>query len=389
MIKQYQILTSLSCNLRCTYCYETFTEEVNSLDDCKLYIKSMFSRDSEYHRKAEDKTVIIDYIGGEPFLHPKLLMGIMDYCEEIKSEYNINTVIHSFSTNGTLLSNPKCREILEKYKCQIFLGVSIDGTKEKHDKHRLTINGTGSYDNAVKGLEIARKIGVHHIHIKSTFTLETISMYFESFKNLIALKPNSLYMNFAFEEKITPQHGIHIALEMMNSMEYFFSLPSEKRDISLNLLLEDNVVISQYNPMKKEVISPLYENRCGTSTYMNCLGFNRKLYGCNRFVSMAKPGMKLGILQDDGSILHTNKSLKREISLAYKSLPDWCNSCRHNKACSDCVAISYDEGLSPEDMYKQQRQCGFTKAKELVKVWIKQLQLRIENEKISKSTDNQ
>lgn len=373
MFKQYQILTSLSCNLRCTYCYESFNDRVNTLEDCKLFLKAMFARDSNYHKLQSNRTVIIDYIGGEPFLHPDLLEGIMDYCETIKKDYYIDFVYHSISTNGTLLKNPKCKRLLNKYKNQIGLGISIDGTKEKHNLHRLTINGLGSYDNAVLGLKVAKEIGVSYTHLKATFTRKTIPLYFDSFKNLVTLKPDSLHMNFAFEEIITEQDGIHIALEMMNSMEWLLSLPKKDR-VNIYMYLENGEVLSMYNPIVEERIKPLDRNRCGTANEMSCLGFDRKLYGCNRFVSMSRPGMELGILKDDGTIENINQQLSSEIKSAYKSLPSWCNSCRHNTSCSDCVAISYDEGLPPSEMYKQSRQCGFTKAKELVKIWVKRVQ---------------
>lgn len=191
-MKEYQILTSLSCNLRCTYCYEEFNDRVNELEDCKLYIKGLFDRDKNYHKFAEDKRVTLDFIGGEPFLHPDLLRGIFEYSTEIKDEYNISEVLFSISTNGTLLSTPKAKKLLEDWGKRMNLGISLDGTKEKHDLHRLTINGMGSYDSALKGYLTAREVGVRWINFKSTFTKETIGQYFESFKSLIALKPNGI-----------------------------------------------------------------------------------------------------------------------------------------------------------------------------------------------------
>lgn len=335
----------------------------------------MFSRDSEYHKNNTDKTVIIDYIGGEPLLHPKLLRGIFEYCEEIKSDYNIDTVLHSISTNGTLIDSPKCIELIRDFKNQVLLGISVDGTKEKHDKHRLTISGSGSYDSVINGVRVAKEIGVRHLNFKATFTKATIGLYFDSFKNLVSLGPDSFHMNFAFEEVIDEFSGIQIALEMMNCLEFYFTLPKKDRP-DVSMFLENNEVLASYNPMRGESVSKLTENRCGTAGEMSCLGFNRKLYGCNRFVSMSRPGMELGMLNDDASITHINQELKSNILGAFKSLPKFCTTCRHNRKCADCVAVSYDEGISPDELYSQRRQCGFTKAKELVRVWSKELMIR-------------
>ncbi len=64
-------------------------------------------------------------------------------------------VVFSIQTNGTLF-NKKNLEILKKNEVRI--GISIDGSKEKHDKYRVYHNGNGSYDDILKGLNLVRNI---------------------------------------------------------------------------------------------------------------------------------------------------------------------------------------------------------------------------------------
>lgn len=63
------------CSLACTYCYQHDKTPLKmSLDTAKKYLDALI--------ESYDKThfaVILDFIGGEPFLEPQLIRDIVDY----------------------------------------------------------------------------------------------------------------------------------------------------------------------------------------------------------------------------------------------------------------------------------------------------------------------
>jgi len=61
---------------------------------------------------------------------------------------------HSFQTNGTLLNDKWC-EFIERH--QVEVGLSIDGPAHIHDHHRKTRKGEGTFDTAMKGLEVLKR----------------------------------------------------------------------------------------------------------------------------------------------------------------------------------------------------------------------------------------
>ena len=74
MDRTYQILTNLSCNLACTYCYEHKVNKNNNAQDIVDFLHACFDRDKDL---PKTEGAIIDIIGGEPFMQPKLLLTLL------------------------------------------------------------------------------------------------------------------------------------------------------------------------------------------------------------------------------------------------------------------------------------------------------------------------
>ncbi|HWT98070.1 MAG TPA: radical SAM protein, partial [Terriglobales bacterium] len=60
------------------------------------------------------------------------------------------TISHGFQTNGTLISDRWIEFIL---KSDVKIGVSIDGPRDLHDRHRRYRNGRGSFDPCLAGIQ--------------------------------------------------------------------------------------------------------------------------------------------------------------------------------------------------------------------------------------------
>lgn len=140
------------CNLSCEYCYTAkigAPVKLKHMDTETLRATiDFFCRDKKY----------VEFIwhGGEP-----LLAGIDFYHEVVECQQhwlnNGAKVVNFVQTNATLVTE-EWAQFFSKHK--FLAGVSIDGPKEIHDQNRHYYSGRGSYEEAMRGIELLRKAGV-------------------------------------------------------------------------------------------------------------------------------------------------------------------------------------------------------------------------------------
>ncbi len=146
-----------ACSLSCSYCYQINkgTRRMR-FETAKKLIDMLLSGDERLGGYVDVSTspgIIIEFIGGEPFLEVKLIEQICDYFTEqaIKLCHPWATM-HMFSicSNGVAYFDPDVQHFLNKYGSRLSFSVTIDGNKELHDACRVFPDGkTGSYDLAV------------------------------------------------------------------------------------------------------------------------------------------------------------------------------------------------------------------------------------------------
>lgn len=296
----------------------------------------------------------------------------MDHCENRYQEWGYKNLIFSLSTNGSLLHKPKQLALLKKYSSYMHLGVSIDGDKEKHDRHRLTVGGKGSFDDVQKGMVAAMTyVNRNRLSVKATFTKDTISEFARSIKYLFSEYGNNVYTitaNFNFEERFDVYDSALIANEQFEVIKYIQSNDFFAEYTFISNKDGNKQSINLFPPYRKEIVTPKEHNHCGSCTHMRSLGYNNEVYGCNRFSTMKRDAVALGKIED-GKFIDYENPLIEKVSNAYKEVPPWCQSCRFNNVCSDCVAVAVDEGINFHDYYRQNRMCGFTKASALTRLY--------------------
>ena len=106
--------------------------------------------------------VVLDFIGGEPLLEIELIDKIIDYF--ILSTYKKKSKWFGkfrimLQSNGVLVDSPAVQHFLKKNKNMVSLGITIDGTKAKHDLQRIFPDGKGSYAIVEKNYKMAVEQG--------------------------------------------------------------------------------------------------------------------------------------------------------------------------------------------------------------------------------------
>jgi radical SAM protein with 4Fe4S-binding SPASM domain len=357
--KTIQILTNLDCNLDCDYCYENKKDLVNDIEDIKNYINIELDKIS----REDNIYLIIELIGGESLMHVELLEEIISYMESLRNKHNIENISYSISSNGTLIgTSSKVQRFIQKYKDIINIAISIDGLKDTHDKHRIYKNtGKGTYDDVIRGLDWLKenRFPMCKVGLKATYTHETIRRLFESIKYLMSLGCyNDIGSNPVFEEHWNTKEDSDIILsQIIKVIDYVFDT---------NIVNESKIL---YHILGKLDLSNfgynfVHENKnwCGSCTQMICIGFDKKVYGCNRFCTSGNDDLKIGYLTDDG-IEVTNQKLIDEVSIQYSLYPDECGECDLHSQCASCAAIAYEVNPNdPKQYIDRKNMCGWTHA---------------------------
>ncbi len=129
------------CNLRCMHCYahaknREFENEL-SLEEGKQLLDDL----------SQFGCPVVLFSGGEPLMHPNLV-ELTSYAVE----KGMRAVI---STNGTLITRQIAKEL--KAIGLSYVGISLDGMEEIHDKFRGV---KGAFKAALDGVENAQKEGI-------------------------------------------------------------------------------------------------------------------------------------------------------------------------------------------------------------------------------------
>jgi 12,18-didecarboxysiroheme deacetylase len=129
------------CNLKCVHCYAQALDEQGrdeiSTEQGKAIIDDL----------AEFGSPVMLFSGGEPLVRKDLV--------EL-AHHAVNRGMRAvISTNGTLISKEKARELKEVGLS--YVGISLDGGPEVHDKFRGV---SGSFDRAMQGIENCQAEGL-------------------------------------------------------------------------------------------------------------------------------------------------------------------------------------------------------------------------------------
>jgi len=339
------------CNLRCKYCYECNKrprtlplEYGEKFIDLLLRDKKALTIILGDLRDSLPSNVILDFIGGDALMHPKL-------CDDILSYFSFQSVLlrhpwanrwrASISTNGTLFGKPGVKDFLEKWKGCISLGVSIDGCPEIHDKNRVTVSGKGSMNLIMKEWDWYTKyVSKELLSTKATCNRDSILYLYKSLKFMHEdLGINQINMNFIFED--------------MDLTEKDYKELDKQYEKCVEYILEhhDDLYVSMFDLNRMALSSPMKDKDkgwCGSGS-MPCLSVNGHIYPCFRFCPVSTKILKkeTNTGYSVGNIWNGWTNLVRFTEIQNctreKISPPKCFDCNVESGCSWCIAGGFSE----------------------------------------------
>lgn len=143
------------CDIACTYCYvyehvdQSWRSRPLSLADDT--IDRIAWRIGEHARAHRLDSVRVVLHGGEPLLAGRARISRM--ASRLRSELPPSTSLDlRLQTNGVLLADDEalCRLLVDE---GITVGISLDGDRVANDRHRLTRNGSSTFDQVVRAAQ--------------------------------------------------------------------------------------------------------------------------------------------------------------------------------------------------------------------------------------------
>jgi uncharacterized protein len=198
--KSVTFIVTKDCQLACKYCYLVGKNEKErmSFDIAKKAIDYLLDNRDLFN----EKSVIWDFIGGEPFMEIDLIDQMCDYIKIQLYEKNhpwFNSYRFSFSTTGINYHEEKVQRYIEKNREHLSIGISIDGTQMKHDLNRVYKNGKGSYNDVVRNVPLWLA-QFPHGGTKVTIASPDIPYIKKSVLHLYSLGIKEVNINCVFED---------------------------------------------------------------------------------------------------------------------------------------------------------------------------------------------
>lgn len=143
---------SSACNLNCAYCFYADAAKARTVPDSGVMSRTVSHALIEKAASAGGASFLFQ--GGEP-----LLAGL-DFFRDFAAQADGALgpgVQYAIQTNGTLLDEAWCRFFRER---RFLVGLSLDGTRECHDRFRRDGAGNGTYDRALSAARLLERSGV-------------------------------------------------------------------------------------------------------------------------------------------------------------------------------------------------------------------------------------
>lgn len=342
-VKTITLQVTEDCCLNCTYCYQhNKSKKVMTFDVAKKAIDDILERSDkvkDYVDSYGTAGVIIDFIGGEPFMAIDLIDQITEYFIKRLIELNHpwrDRFRFSVCSNGVLYFTPKVQEWFKKYNQFISFNVSIDGNKELHDACRVFSDGSGSYDIAMSAVRHYVDVLGGHMGCKMTLAPENIEYTYDAVISLIENGYDHINLNCVYEEGWQVEHA-----------KILYSKLKQTADYLIEHDLVETLPISIFNKQHgHETLSD--RNWCGGTGLMLAVDPEGNYFPCLRYMgsSLSKDREPYSIGHIDCGIGKDSISAERLHCLncitKTSQSPEKCMTCPISSGCGWCSAYNYD-----------------------------------------------
>lgn len=335
--KNITFIVTKDCQLACKYCYLVGKNEKERMSWPVAKAAIDYILDHEDDPNFRQESVIWDFIGGEPFLEIDLIDKICDYLKTEMFRRNhhwFNSYRFSFSTNGINYDSDKVQRFVTKNRDHLSIGITIDGTRRKHDLNRIWKGDgpeRGSYADVVRNIPLWLS-QFSNAGTKVTISTADIPYIKESVLHLYNLGIHEVNINVVFEDVWKAGDDLLFEQQLTELADQII----EKRYF-------ENYACSFFNDTIGRPLDPELENQnwCGAGMMM-AIDAAGNFYPCTRFAAYSLRSKKPIIIGNIRDGIDDNK-LRPFLTLDRTTQsPQKCLDCEVASGCAWCQGENYD-----------------------------------------------
>lgn len=331
--KTITFIVTKDCQLACKYCYLIGKNENErmSFDTAKAVVDYVLDNRDFFN----EESVIWEFIGGEPFIEIDLIDKICDYIKVqmfVKNHHWFNSYRFNFATNGINYHTKKVQDFIKKNWTHLSIGITIDGTRKKHDLNRVyKKSGKGSYDDVVANIPLWLE-QFPTGGTKVTISSADIPYIRESVLHLYSLGIHEVNINVVYED--VWKEGDDIIFE-----EQLIKLADDIIDNNYY----NNYVCSFYSESIGKPMNIDADNRnwCGAGRMLS-IDAGGNFYPCTRFAQYSlrtKNARTIGNIKDG---IDRNKVRPFFVLDRIVQSSNECVNCEVASGCGWCQGENYD-----------------------------------------------
>ena len=352
--KTITFIVTKDCQLACKYCYLVGknTSERMSFETARSAIDYILTNQDLF----SENSVCWEFIGGEPFIEMDLIDKICDYIKMEMFRLNhpwFNSYRFNFATNGINYHTSKVQQYIKKNYNHLSIGITIDGTRKKHDLNRIYKNsGAGSYCDVVRNIPLWLS-QFPNSATKVTISSQDIPYIKESVIHLFDLGIYEVDINCVFEN--VWKEGDEILFE---------SQLRQLADSIIDKNYYENYVCSFFSEDIGKPMHNILDNRnwCGAGRMLS-IDANGIFYPCTRFAQYSLREKKTWTIGNIEEGIDKNK-LRPFLTLdRCTQSKQECIDCEVASGCAWCQGENYDAAETSTAYQRSVAICKMHKAR--------------------------
>lgn len=296
---------TLDCNFKCWYCYENHQKD----SELSINVLSRIEKHLNNSLISPIKTFILSFFGGEPLLKfNNVCKPLILFADSICKKRDIKLWVHL--TSNSYLLTPEIADFLSAYTCTF--QITLDGSREFHDKVRFPSPGVGSYDKILDNVALLADKGVI-ITLRINYTLGNV----ESVGDIVA---DLINKNIS--------HPENIVVNFQRVWQDYHTGNNEKIKTLISSFGK-TLAVNHFRYSIPDLSNPRTSSCYGDKKNFACINYNGDFFKCTAR-DFTKDN-RCGHIAEDGRIIWNEN--KEERWLRSKFSRQICRSCRIAPIC--------------------------------------------------------
>jgi uncharacterized protein len=305
---------TMNCNFKCWYCYETHIKD-SKMDSETLQNVAKFA-ENIINNQINIKRFILSFFGGEPLLYfDKVIVPLLSQISLMCINRNIDFSSH-MTTNG-LLINEKKLALCKRYGLNSFQ-ITLDGSREQHNKVRYISEERGSYDEIIRNIILIARNGLRaNVRVNCSLpTMINIEDILTEFQHLTEIERENITFDF---QKVWQEDDKNIG-QLLEEVR-----PSFRKS---------GFQVSSHN--SGTILESCYADKRHQAT----INYNGEVFKCT--ARDFKNGSGEGVVNKDGEVVW-NDRFEQRLNSKFKNAP--CKECRILPLCGGgCTQQAIEAG---------------------------------------------